>query len=53
MASETFVTFFHRQPYEEVKENGKILFRENRPERHRASSRGFRACDEGAWVGWK
>ena len=49
------VIVYHRQPYEEVEENGKIVFREN------ASPNGivptlkafFGRVNKGAWVAWK
>lgn len=54
MASD-LVIVYHRQPYEEVVENGKTVFREN------ASPNGivptlksfFGSADHGAWVAWK
>ena len=54
MASD-FVIVYHRQPYEEVEENGKIIFREN------ASPNGivptlksfFGKAEHGAWIAWK
>ncbi|WP_019956057.1 glucosylglycerol-phosphate synthase [Yoonia vestfoldensis] len=54
MASD-FVIVYHRQPYEEVIEDGKTTFREN------ASPNGivptlksfFGNADHGAWVAWK
>ncbi|WP_112322122.1 glucosylglycerol-phosphate synthase [Oceanibium sediminis] len=50
-----FVIVYHRQPYEEVEENGKTVFREN------SSPNGivptlksfFGKADSGAWVAWK
>ena len=49
------VIVYHRQPYEEVEENGKIVFREN------ASPNGivptlksfFGGVSHGAWIAWK
>ncbi|MBD3677470.1 MAG: glucosylglycerol-phosphate synthase [Rhodobacteraceae bacterium] len=49
------VIVYHRQPYEEVEENGKIVFREN------SSPNGivptlksfFGNVEKGAWVAWK
>ena len=54
MASD-LVIVYHRQPYEEVEENGKTVFREN------SSPNGivptlksfFGNADHGAWVAWK
>jgi glucosylglycerol-phosphate synthase len=54
MASD-FVIVYHRQPYEEVVENGKTKFREN------SSPNGivptlksfFGKADHGAWIAWK
>ena len=54
MASD-LVIVYHRQPYEEVVENGKTVFREN------TSPNGivptlksfFGSADHGAWVAWK
>lgn len=54
MASD-LVIVYHRQPYEEVEENGKTVFREN------ASPNGivptlksfFGKADHGAWIAWK
>lgn len=54
MASD-FVIVYHRQPYEEVVENGKTIFREN------SSPNGivptlksfFGKAERGAWVAWK
>ena len=54
MASD-FVIVYHRQPYEEVVENGKTVFREN------ASPNGivptlksfFGKAEHGAWIAWK
>ncbi|MCI5046290.1 MAG: glucosylglycerol-phosphate synthase [Aquisalinus sp.] len=54
MASD-FVIVYHRQPYEEVEENGKTVFREN------ASPNGivptlksfFGKAEHGAWIAWK
>ncbi len=49
------VIVYHRQPYEEVEENGKTVFKEN------ASPNGivptlkgfFGRVDKGAWIAWK
>lgn len=49
------VIVYHRQPYEEVEENGKIVFREN------SSPNGivptlksfFGKAEHGAWIAWK
>ena len=54
MSSE-LVIVYHRQPYEEVEENGRIILREN------SSPNGivptlksfFSAVNHGAWVAWK
>ncbi len=54
MSSE-LVIVYHRQPYEEVEENGQIVLKEN------SSPNGivptlksfFGAVDKGAWVAWK
>lgn len=54
MASD-FVIVYHRQPYEEVVEDGKTIFREN------SSPNGivptlksfFGKADHGAWIAWK
>jgi len=53
--SSDLVIVYHRQPYEEVEEDGKIVLKEN------ASPNGivptlksfFGAVDHGAWVAWK
>ncbi|WP_226779307.1 glucosylglycerol-phosphate synthase [Oceaniglobus trochenteri] len=53
--SSDLVIVYHRQPYEEVEENGKIVFKEN------SSPNGivptlksfFGGVDHGAWVAWK
>lgn len=53
--SSDFVIVYHRQPYEEVEENGKTVFREN------ASPNGivptlksfFGKAEHGAWIAWK
>lgn len=53
--SSDLVIVYHRQPYEEVEENGKTVFREN------ASPNGivptlksfFGKAEHGAWVAWK
>ncbi|MBF9042689.1 glucosylglycerol-phosphate synthase [Rhodobacterales bacterium HKCCE4037] len=53
--SSDLVIVYHRQPYEEVEENGRIVLKEN------SSPNGivptlksfFGAVDHGAWVAWK
>lgn len=53
--SSDLVIVYHRQPYEEVEENGKTVFREN------SSPNGivptlknfFGKADHGAWIAWK
>ncbi|NKX46281.1 glucosylglycerol-phosphate synthase [Roseicyclus persicicus] len=54
MASD-LVIVYHRQPYEEVEENGKIVFRENRsPNGIVPTLKGFFGrVNHGAWVAWK
>jgi glucosylglycerol-phosphate synthase len=54
MASE-LVIVYHRQPYEEVEENGKIVFRENKsPNGIVPTLKGFFGhVNQGAWVAWK
>ncbi|MBU1360712.1 MAG: glucosylglycerol-phosphate synthase [Gammaproteobacteria bacterium] len=55
MKKSNLVIVYHRQPYEEVMENGKVTYREH------ASPNGivptlksfFGAVDQGAWVAWK
>jgi glucosylglycerol-phosphate synthase len=54
MASD-LVIVYHRQPYEEVEENGKIVFRENKsPNGIVPTLKGFfGSVNHGAWVAWK
>jgi trehalose-6-phosphate synthase len=54
MASD-LVIVYHRQPYEEVEENGKIVFKENKsPNGIVPTLKGFFGrVDKGAWVAWK
>lgn len=54
MASD-LVIVYHRQPYEEVEENGKIVFRENKsPNGIVPTLKGFFGhVNHGAWVAWK
>jgi glucosylglycerol-phosphate synthase len=54
MASD-LVIVYHRQPYEEVEENGKTVFRENKsPNGIVPTLKGFFGhVNEGAWVAWK
>ncbi|KAF0676972.1 glucosylglycerol-phosphate synthase [Profundibacterium mesophilum] len=49
------VIVYHRQPYEEVEEDGKIVFRENKsPNGIVPTLKGFFGrVDKGAWVAWK
>ncbi|PZX18277.1 glucosylglycerol-phosphate synthase [Palleronia aestuarii] len=49
------VIVYHRQPYEEVEENGKIVFKENKsPNGIVPTLKGFFSrVDKGAWVAWK
>ena len=49
------VIVYHRQPYEEVEENGKIVFKENKsPNGIVPTLKGFFGrVDKGAWVAWK
>jgi glucosylglycerol-phosphate synthase len=54
MSSE-LVIVYHRQPYEEVEENGKIVFRENKSPNGIVPTLKslFGQVDHGAWVAWK
>ncbi len=54
MASD-LVIVYHRQPYEEVEENGKIVFRENKsPNGIVPTLKSFFGdVDHGAWIAWK
>ena len=54
MASD-LVIVYHRQPYEEVEENGKIVFKENKsPNGIVPTLKGFFGrVDKGAWIAWK
>ena len=49
------VIVYHRQPYEEVVENGKTVFRENKsPNGIVPTLKGFFGrVDKGSWVAWK
>lgn len=49
------VIVYHRQPYEEVMEDGKIVFKENQsPNGIVPTLKGFFGrVDKGAWVAWK
>ncbi len=49
------VIVYHRQPYEEVEENGKTVFRENRSPNGIVPTLKsfFGSVDHGAWVAWK
>ncbi|MBB5516605.1 glucosylglycerol-phosphate synthase [Rubricella aquisinus] len=49
------VIVYHRQPYEEVEENGKTVFRENKsPNGIVPTLKGFFGqVDQAAWVAWK
>lgn len=54
MSSE-LVIVYHRQPYEEVEEDGRIVFRENKsPNGIVPTLRSFFGkVDSGAWIAWK
>jgi hypothetical protein len=54
MASD-LVIVYHRQPYEEVEEDGKIVLKENKSPNGIVPTlkRFFRSVDKGAWVAWK
>ena len=49
------VIVYHRQPYEEVEENGQIVLRENKSPNGIVPTLKsfFGAVDHGAWVAWK
>ena len=49
------VIVYHRQPYEEVEENGQIVFRENKSPNGIVPTLKsfFGSVDHGAWVAWK
>ena len=49
------VIVYHRQPYEEVEENGKIVFKENKSPNGIVPTLKsfFSRVDKGAWVAWK
>ncbi|PIL12416.1 glucosylglycerol-phosphate synthase [Puniceibacterium antarcticum] len=49
------VIVYHRQPYEEVEENGKIVFKENKSPNGIVPTLKsfFGAVDNAAWVAWK
>lgn len=49
------VIVYHRQPYEEVEENGKIVFRENKSPNGIVPTLKsfFGKFDSGAWIAWK
>lgn len=49
------VIVYHRQPYEEVEENGRIVFRENQSPNGIVPTLKsfFGRADHGAWVAWK
>ena len=53
--SSDLVIVYHRQPYEEVEENGEIVFKENKsPNGIVPTLKGFFGrVDKGAWVAWK
>lgn len=54
MASE-LVIVYHRQPYEEVEENGRIVFKENKSPNGIVPTLKsfFGRVDHGAWIAWK
>ncbi|MEL6679653.1 MAG: trehalose-6-phosphate synthase, partial [Pseudomonadota bacterium] len=54
MSSE-LVIVYHRQPYEEVEENGQIVFKENKSPNGIVPTLKsfFGRVDHGAWVAWK
>ena len=54
MASD-LVIVYHRQPYEEVEENGKIVLKENKSPNGIVPTLKsfFGSVDHGAWVAWK
>lgn len=49
------VIVYHRQPYEEVEEDGKIVFKENKSPNGIVPTLKsfFGAADHGAWIAWK
>ncbi|SDZ40946.1 glucosyl-glycerol phosphate synthase [Jannaschia faecimaris] len=49
------VIVYHRQPYEEVEENGKIVFRENKSPNGIVPTLKsfFGSVDHGSWIAWK
>ena len=49
------VIVYHRQPYEEVEENGEVVFRENKSPNGIVPTLKsfFGRVDKGAWVAWK
>ena len=51
----SLVIVYHRQPYEEVKEKGKVLFKENKsPNGIVPALKGFFGeVERGCWVAWK
>jgi glucosylglycerol-phosphate synthase len=53
--SSDLVIVYHRQPYEEVEENGKTVFRENKsPNGIVPTLKGFFGrVSHGAWIAWK
>ena len=53
--SSDLVIVYHRQPYEEVEENGKTVFRENKsPNGIVPTLKGFFGrVNHGAWIAWK
>ena len=53
--SSDLVIVYHRQPYEEVEENGKIVLRENKSPNGIVPTLKsfFGKVDHGAWVAWK
>ena len=54
MASD-LVIVYHRQPYEEVEENGRIVFRENKSPNGIVPTLKsfFGSVNHGAWIAWK
>lgn len=53
--SSQLVIVYHRQPYEEVEENGKIVFKENKSPNGIVPTLKsyFGKVDRGAWIAWK
>ncbi len=53
--SSDLVIVYHRQPYEEVEENGQIVFKENKSPNGIVPTLKsfFGRVDKGAWVAWK